>query len=176
MEAVYTLPGYLQSVGGAAQERGGPGGVERVRALAQRRVEQVERQRLQLRRRRVRELRQRQHQHDVEAAAEERRRRWAEMQLRLQREAVLRTHAEDEGDRAEAERRAREARFERARLLRRREALRRALGQSIRGSSLGTLRQDLGSSRANMLVRRARFLYGRSDLIHLVSRLGPTAL
>ena len=168
--------GYLQSGGGATRARRDFAAEERVRALAQRRAEHVERRRLQLRQQRVRELRQRQHESDVAAAAEERRRRWAEEQLRLQREAVLRMHTEDAGDRAEAERRARAARFERARLLRRRAALRRALGQSIRSSSLGTLRQDLGSSRANMLVRRARYLYGRSDLIHFVSCLGPAAL
>ena len=81
----------------------------------------------------------------------------------------------DAASMAAAEQRARAARFEHARMLRQRAALRKTLGDSIRLHGVGTHRPDLGSSRANLLVRRARYLYGRSDLRHLIVRLGLSA-
>ena len=129
-----------------------------------------------LRQRRVRELRRISSERDAAAAAEARRQRWAEQQLWAQREAAWRAHMEaDAASMAAAEQRARAARFERARMLRQRAALRKTLGDNIRLHGVGTHRPDLGSSRANLLVRRARYLYGRSDLRHLLVRLGLSA-
>ena len=168
--------GYLHFDAAAALRRRQESEAERRQALVRRQAEQAERQRRMLRQRRVRELRRLSSERDAAAEAEARRLRWAEQQLRAQREAVWRAHMEsDAASRMAAEQQARAARFERARMLRQRAALRKSLGDSIRLYSVGTHRPDLGSSRANLLVRRARYLYGRSDLRHLLVRLGLSA-
>ena len=97
-------------------------------------------------------------------AAEERRRRWAAQQLRAQREAELVRHL---GPCEDAERRARRARFEQQRQCLRRAALRGAIRARINLHDLGVARNDIVAQRANLLVRRARYLYGRTDIIYI---------
>ena len=54
-------------------------------------------------------------------------------------------------------------------------ALRRRVHEGVLFTSTGLSNNSLGSARANLLVRRARYLYGRADLIHLCARLGLAA-
>ena len=75
----------------------------------------------------------------------------------------------------DAERRARRARLEWQRQCLQRIALRRAIRARIDSYDLGTVRHEVGSRRANMLVRRARYLYGRTDMIHWLQSHGQLA-
>ena len=166
----------LQREGGETGEantrRQRRGADERERALAMRR-EQAEARRQQRERDRVvRERRRQVHEQVLLDAAEERRQRWVEQQLRAQRTAELLQHVEPRED---AERRARRARLEQQRLCLQRIALRRAIRAKIELHDIGVDRLDIGSQRANRLVRRARYLFGRTDMIHWLRCHGQLA-
>ena len=120
----------------------------------------------------VYERRRQEHAQHVAEAAEERRRRWAEQQLRAQRLAEVQRSMEPDLD---AERRARRARLEWQRQCLQRIALRRAIRARVDACDVGTMRPEVGSRRANMLVRRARYLYGRTDMIHWLQSHGQLA-
>ena len=72
--------------------------------------------------------------------------------------------------------RARRARFEQQRQCLRRAALRGAIRARIDLHDLGVVRNDVGSRRAKLLVKRARYLYGRTDMIHWLRCHGQLAL
>ena len=158
--------------GGAAQRRRADGGAVERRRLEQRERAEAQRQQRE-RAQRVRARRQQEHTRLVAEAAEERRQRWADQQLRAQREAELVRHM---GPCADAERRARRARFEQQRQCLRRAALRGAIRARIDLHDLGVMRSDVGSRRAKLLVKRARYLYGRTDMIHWLRCHGQLGL
>ena len=108
----------------------------------------------------------------LEEAGRERRERWVQRELRMQRNALLqlvtvRSLAELAAEAASRHRHA----CQRARLL----DMKKSLRAELRGTGTGLRTSACGSARANMLVRRARYLYGRSHIRHLFVFLGLTS-
>ena len=105
----------------------------------------------------------------LEEAERERRERWVQRELRMQRNALkqfvcVRSLAELAAEAADRHRHA--CQREKTR------NMRRTLRDEMRRASTGLLTDTCGSARANMLVRRARYLYGRTHIRHLFVSLG----
>ena len=173
--------GRTQGRGGADKERGR---VQRTHARLlqqreqqERRVEaarEVEARRLQrerAQRERVarRERARRLHLEILEEAERERKERWVQRELRARQEWVRRLLCVPSLSELAAAAAARHTlACQRAKM----RAMRSSVLNEIRSTRTGLHNDNLGSARANLLVRRARYLYGRADIIHLLVRLG----
>ena len=102
-------------------------------------------------------------------AERERRERWVQRELRSQRNAMkqlvhVRSLAELAAEAAAQHKFA----CQRARV----RDMKQTLRAELRGTSTGLCNDFCGSARANMLVRRARYLFGRTHIRHLFGLLG----
>ena len=105
----------------------------------------------------------------LEEAERERRERWAQRELSMQRNAMkqilhVRSLAELAAEAASRHRHA----CQRARV----RDMKNTLRSEMRSTTIGLRNDTYGSVRANMLVRRARYLFGRADIRHLFVVLG----
>ena len=108
----------------------------------------------------------------LEQAERERRERWADRELRVHQNRMRQLCERTPADMAAADAARYTAACQRAKI----RALRRRMHDDVDDTFTGLSNNRIGSARANLLVRRARYLYGRSDLIHLFVRLGLAAL
>ena len=108
----------------------------------------------------------------LEEAERDRKKRSVERYLQEERQAKLRSFVVRTDEAIEEERRQRiERESQRAKAA----ATRTLLRERMCEADSGLVNPARGSTRANQLVRRARYLYGRTETIHFVRRLGLLA-